>query len=54
MTNLHSDYLTRGALQTLSLGVRAATKLNEQLSTGIRIQSASDDAARMAIGNKLM
>jgi flagellin len=54
MTNLHSDYLTRGALQTLSLGVRAATKYNEQLSTGIRIKSASDDAARMAIGNKLM
>jgi flagellin-like hook-associated protein FlgL len=54
MTNLHSDYLSRGALQTLSLGARAATKYNEQLSTGIRIQSASDDAARMAIGNKLM
>ena len=54
MTNLHSDYLTRGALQTLNLGVRAATKYNEQLSTGIRIKSASDDAARMAIGNKLM
>jgi flagellin-like hook-associated protein FlgL len=54
MTNLHSDYLTRGALQTLNLGVREATKYNEQLSTGVRIHSASDDAARLAIGNKLM
>lgn len=51
MTSINSEYLAQNALQTLRLGVRATSKLNEQMSTGIRIHSAADDAARLAIGN---
>ena len=53
MTYLHSDYLTRNALQSLSLSARATTKTSSQMSSGIRVQSASDDSARFSIGNKL-
>jgi flagellin-like hook-associated protein FlgL len=53
MNNIQSDYLAQSALNTLRVSARATSKLTEQMSTGRSIHSATDDAARLSVGNTM-
>ncbi len=53
MTVINSNIKSLVAQQALSANNKALTKAMEQLSTGKRINSASDDAAGIAIASKM-
>lgn len=53
MTVINSNIKSLVAQQSLVLNNRSMSKAMEQLSTGKRLNSAADDAAGMAIANKM-
>ena len=53
MTTINTNTQASGARQALVENQRSLSSAMEKLSTGYRINSASDDAAGIAIGNKL-
>lgn len=53
MTTINTNTQASGARQALVENQRTLSSAMEKLSTGYRINSASDDAAGIAIGNKL-
>jgi flagellin len=53
MTAINTNVKSLIAQQALTVNNRGLTKTMEQLSTGKRINSASDDAAGLAISNKM-
>jgi flagellin len=53
MTTINTNTQASGARQALVENQRYLSSAMEKLSTGYRINSASDDAAGIAIGNKL-
>jgi flagellin len=53
MTVINTNVKSLIAQQSLAVNNRALNKTMEQLSTGKRINSASDDAAGLAIANKM-
>lgn len=53
MTTINTNTQASGARQALAENQRSLSSAMEKLSTGYRINSASDDAAGIAIGNKL-
>jgi flagellin len=53
MTTINTNTQATGARQALVENQRYLSSAMEKLSTGYRINSASDDAAGIAIGNKL-
>jgi flagellin len=53
MSVINTNVKSLIAQQSLAVNNRALNKTMEQLSTGKRINSASDDAAGLAIGNKM-
>ncbi len=53
MSVINTNVKSLIAQQALAVNNRALSKSMEQLSTGKRINSASDDAAGLAIGNKM-
>jgi flagellin len=53
MSVINTNVKSLIAQQSLTVNNRALSKTMEQLSTGKRINSASDDAAGLAISNKM-
>jgi flagellin len=53
MSVINTNVKSLIAQQSLTVNNRAVSKTMEQLSTGKRINSAADDAAGLAIGNKM-
>lgn len=53
MTTINTNTQASGARQALVENQRSLSSAMEKLSTGYRINSSSDDAAGIAIGNKL-
>ena len=53
MSVINTNVKSLIAQQSLAVNNRAMSKTMEQLSTGKRINSASDDAAGMAISSKM-
>jgi flagellin len=53
MTAINTNVKSLVAKQTLEVNTRSLSKAMAQLSTGKRINSAADDAAGLAIGNKM-
>ena len=53
MTSINSDFMSQLALRSLGKSSNMMTQAMERLSTGKRINSASDDAAGLGIATKL-
>ena len=53
MTAINTNVKSLVAKQALEVNNRSLSKSMAQLSTGKRINSAADDAAGLAIGNKM-
>ena len=53
MTSINSDFMSQLALRSLGNSSNMMTQAMERLSTGKRVNSASDDAAGLGIATKL-
>jgi len=53
MTTIHTHYASMKALDALRDSARVTSKVNAQMATGQRIQTAQDDAASLAVSHML-